>query len=85
MWSCDGADPRGGDRGQDAAEDVVDRDVSGQGLVGEHEAVAEDVGGHVVHVLGQHVGPTTQQGERPAGGDQAEARHGGWRRTRGTR
>ena len=39
------------DGGQDAAEDVVGADVVGQRLVREHDAVAQDVEGEVVHVL----------------------------------
>ena len=50
-----------------------DVDVLGERLVGQHEAVAQDLGGHVEDVLGHGVGAATQQGERPAGADEAEA------------
>ena len=48
-------------------------DALGERLVGEHQAVAQHVGGDVEHVLGEHVAAAPQQGEGPAGGDQAEA------------
>ncbi len=66
-------DARGRDGGQEPAQDLVGGGALGQRLVGQHQAVAEDVGGDVEDVLGQHVVPAPQQRQGPAGGDQAEA------------
>ena len=55
---------------------MVGRDVAGERLVGEHQAVAQDLGGDVEDVLRQRVGATAQQRQRAPGADEAEARPG---------
>ena len=47
-----------------------------QRLVRQRHPVAQDVRSHVEHVLGQDVAAAAQQGQGPAGGDQAEAGSG---------
>ena len=66
----------------DLADQVVDQLTVGQGLVGEHQPVAEHVVGHVDHVGRQHVVAAPEQGQGPGAGDEARGWPGGWRRTR---
>ena len=68
-----GRDARRGDGREQAGEDVLGGEALGQRLVGQHEAVAQHVGGDVEDVLGQRVGAAPQQGEGPGAGDEAEA------------
>ena len=58
----------------DAKNDLVCRQRFRQGLVGQYDAVAEDVGHEVGYVLGQHVVAAAQEGERPRGLDQVNGR-----------
>ncbi len=68
-----GRHPRGGNRAQQPGQQVLDGQPLGQRLVARHQAVAQDVGGDVVDVLGQGVVAAPQQREGAGGGDQAEA------------
>ena len=52
--------------------DVVGGHVVGEGVVAEHQPVAQDVRGDVLHVLRQRVVAAAQQRQRPGGPDQAE-------------
>ena len=72
---CPGTGRRGaaGDRDSTRARMCSASTPSGQRLVGEHQPVAQHLGGDVEDVLGQDVVAAPQQGEGPAAGDQAEA------------
>jgi hypothetical protein len=50
----------------------VGGDLFGQGLVGQDEAVAQDVAGEFVDVLGQGVAAAAEHGQRSGGGDQVD-------------
>ena len=54
----------------DAVDDGIGADVFGFGFVGEEDAVAQDVVGHVLHVLWGEEGAAVHEGEG-AGGEGA--------------
>ena len=53
---------------------VVRGDAVGQRLVGQHQAVAQDVGGDLAEVLRQRVLAAAHERERPAGEDHVDRR-----------
>ena len=57
---------------EDAVEQVVGLDAVAERVVGEHDAVAQDVGGEVGDVLGDHVVAAAQHRERLGGLDGAD-------------
>ena len=59
---------------EDAGDDGLGGDLLRLGLVGEGDAVPEDVVGHGLHVLGGHVGLAAQEGVGPRGQGQVERR-----------
>ena len=61
-----------GHGGQDAVDDIVRRDAVGQRLVREHEAVAQDVGRELAHILRQRALAAADECQRPAGEDHVD-------------
>ena len=65
---------RDGDFGEDAGDDLVGGHFLGLGLVGELDAVAEDVGGDLLDVLGRGVGAAAEHGVGAGGEVEPERR-----------
>ena len=64
---------RSGDRGQDPCQHGFGVDLGCERLVGQHQSVAQDLGGDVVDVLWHRVVAAAHQRHRPTGTNQAEA------------
>ena len=65
-----------GDGGQDGGEEAVGGDLFGQGLVGQDQAVAQDVAGEFLDVLGQAVAAAPEHGQGAGGRDQVDRASG---------
>src|ERR1017187_10744124 len=62
------------DATQDRREDSVPRDVVGERLERQHEAVADDIAGDVDHVLWQRIVAAADEGQGAASQDQVDRR-----------
>ena len=77
-----GADLRDFDVLEELADDGLGRDLLGLGLVGEDDAVAQDVDAHGLDVLGRDVAAVAQEGVRARRGVEVDRGAQGSRQTR---
>ena len=61
-----------GHRDQDLLDHVIGRKAVAERLVGEHQPVAQDVGGEVAHVVGGHVAAAAEQRQHAGGLGEAD-------------